>query len=156
MKKKEKFYQILNNSINVNGVLKEKHTIVYYDHFGIEELREGYDSNVKIKDGYIPIHLTLEVPIGYENLNDEIKNLYLTVITNENFLDSDGNLNVLGKESLKKEIRLVYSKKISNIVGLQEYVERNILDSTPIPNEIVNSRDELKTEYHSLINFLGL
>jgi len=80
----------------------------------------------------------------------------LTVITNENYLDSDGNLNVLGKESLKKEIRLVYSKKISNIVGLQEYVERNILDSTPIPNEIVNSRDELKTEYHSLINFLGL
>ena len=73
MKKKEKFYQILDNTINVNGVLKEKYTIVYYDNFGVEELREGYDSNVKIKDGYLPIHLTLEVPTEYENLNDSFK-----------------------------------------------------------------------------------
>jgi predicted HTH transcriptional regulator len=156
MKKKEKFYQILSNNFIINGITKVKQSIVYYDAFGVEELKESYDSDTKIKEGYIPLHMTLDVPIEYEPLNKEIKNLYLSVITNENGLDTEGNLNQTGKENLKKEIRHLYSKKISNIIGLQEYLERNTFDSTPIPQEIIESRNVLKLEYHNLINFLGL
>lgn len=50
-------------------------------------------------------------------------------------------------EHKRFQIRLEYSNKISSIVGMREAVERFIIDSTPIPAEILAERDRLKAEY---------
>ena len=126
MKKREKFYQILDTNVEINGSTITKATIVYYDEIGLEETRETYNSSHKIKDGYVPQYLTLDTPPLYDSLNDEIKKLYLKVICDSSSLDESEELTLEGKEKLKLEIRLVYSEKISNIINLQESVERTI------------------------------
>lgn len=156
MKKRDKFYQILNNSVEINGISVVKTTIVYYDEYGLEETRESFNDGDKIKDGYIPIYLMAEVPSLYSTLPKEIKNFYLLTINDNDLVDEYGNLNNSGKEFLKLKIRKLYSNKISNIDGMQEYVERNQIDGTPIPQNITDNRDVLKNEYHNIINYLGL
>lgn len=156
MKKREKCYQLLNTNTEINGTVFNKTTIVYYDEIGLEETRENYNPYDKIKDGYIPMYLTLDTPLIYDSLNDEIKNLYLTVINDSSLLDENGDLTFEGKEKLKTEIRLLYSEKISTIVNLQESIERSVIDGAPIPQAIIDERELLKTEYHNLISYLGL
>lgn len=156
MKIREKCYQILNTNTEINGTVINKTIIVYYDEIGLEETRENYNPSDKIKEGYIPIYLTLETPIVYETLDDEIKKIYLTVTNDSTLLDETGELTLEGKENLKSEIRLLYSQKISQVIGMQESVERYVLDGTQIPQEIVDEREALKTEYHNIISYLGI
>jgi hypothetical protein len=49
-------------------------------------------------------------------------------------------------------LRIAYSRRISEIPGMQEAVERFAIDGTLIPQNIVDKREELKTEYHEAIN----
>ena len=35
--------------------------------FGLEETRENYNPSDKIKDGYVPLYLTVDVPIQYDS-----------------------------------------------------------------------------------------
>jgi hypothetical protein len=49
-------------------------------------------------------------------------------------------------------LRITYSRRITEIPGMQEAVERFAIDGTPIPQYIVDKRNELKTEYHESIN----
>ena len=156
MKKREKCYQILNNEVEIDGLIINKSSVVYYDEIGLEETRETYNTNTIIKEGYIPIYLNMDVPSLYESLDDEIKKIYLTVTIDENTLDVNGELNTVGKEKINNEIRLLYSEKISNIKNLRESIERFIMDNTPIPQTIIDEREVLKTEYHNLISYLGL
>jgi hypothetical protein len=44
-------------------------------------------------------------------------------------------------------IRKEYSERISNIEGLQEAIERKLIDGTDIPQELLDKRVELKNEY---------
>jgi nicotinamide riboside kinase len=149
----KKTYQIISNNTIPNNLKK---TIVYYNECGIEETKENYSENYKIRNGYTEFYLTKEVPVLYQSLSEEIKELYLLIIKNEIFCDDEGELNSLGKEELKNKIRNLYSNKISNINGMREYVERFIIDSTSLPQNITDERESLKTEYHDLINYLGL
>lgn len=156
MKTKEKCYQIINTVVDINGSNVTKSNIVYYDEIGLEETRENYNPSDKIKDGYVPLYLTVDVPIQYDSLDNDIKNIYLTVINDSSLLDENGDLTTEGNEKLKLEIRLSYSEKISNISNLQESVERFVIDGTPIPQTIIDEREVLKTEYHNLISYLGI
>jgi len=156
MKKREKCYQILNNNVEIDGVLVTKSTIVYYDEIGLEETKENYDINTTIKEGYIPIYLNRDVPSLYESLDYEIQKIYLSVTADENSLDENGELTLISKERITNGIRLLYSEKISNIVNLQESIERFVLDNTQIPQLIIDERETLKLEYHNLISYLGL
>jgi len=149
----KKTYQIISNNSTYDDLKK---TIVYYDEYGIEETKENYTENYTIRDGYKEIYLTKEVPLLFQSLSDEIKKLYLLTIKNDSLCDDNGELNYLGKEELKNKIRKLYSNKISNIDGMREYVERFIIDSTSLPQNIIDDRESLKTEYHDLINYLGL
>ncbi len=156
MEKRKKFYQLLDNETEINGSIIKKTTIVYYDENGIEETRENYNDLDVIREGYIPIYLTLDVPVLYETLSDEIKNVYLVVTNDQTSLDEDGNLTEFGKTEIKNKIRLIYSEKISNIPNLRESVERYVLGDEVIPQIILDERETLKTEYHNLISYLGL
>lgn len=49
-------------------------------------------------------------------------------------------------------LRIAYSRRISEIPGMQEAVERFAIDGTPIPQSIVDKREELKMEYQESIN----
>jgi hypothetical protein len=49
-------------------------------------------------------------------------------------------------------LRIAYSRRITEIPGMQEALERFAIDGTPIPQDIVDRREELKTEYHESIN----
>lgn len=156
MKKKEKCYQILTSDVVINGLPITKSTIVYYDEIGIEETRENYDNNTIIKEGYIPIYLTVEVTGIYNTVSNEIKDLYLETISVDGNLNEDETLTINGRDTFKNKIRTLYSQKISQIDGMRESVERYSLDGTPIPQSIIDERETLKTEYHNLVTYLGL
>jgi len=156
MKKNEKFYQIINSTVEINGELINKSMIVYYNEIGLEELRENFNENSVIREGYVPIYLTISVPLIYESLSDEIKKLYLLTINDDSLLTEDGDLNINGKEVLKNKIRILYSQKISQIEGMQETIERYVLDGTTIPQEMIDKREILKLEYHNIISYLGI
>jgi len=48
------------------------------------------------------------------------------------------------------ELDIEYTQKISNLV--EKHVQKNIIDGTPIPKEILNERERLKAEFYSLTN----
>lgn len=52
---------------------------------------------------------------------------------------------IIDIEQLDKE----YTQKISDLV--EKHVQKNIIDGTPIPQEILNERERLKQEFYSLI-----
>lgn len=47
------------------------------------------------------------------------------------------------------ELDIEYTNKISNLV--EKHVQKNIIDGTPIPKEILDERERLKSEFYSLI-----
>ncbi len=47
------------------------------------------------------------------------------------------------------ELDIEYTNKISNLV--EKHVQKNIIDGTPIPQEILDERERLKQEFYSLI-----
>jgi len=52
---------------------------------------------------------------------------------------------IIDIEQLDKE----YTQKISDLV--EKHVQKNIIDGTPIPQEILDERERLKSEFYSLI-----
>ena len=55
-------------------------------------------------------------------------------------------------ETKLENLRFEYSQRISEIQGMREAIERNIIDGTPIPNEILEQREVLKNEYNIKVN----
>lgn len=53
------------------------------------------------------------------------------------------------KQSIYKDLDIIYTKKISELV--EKYVQKNIIDGTPIPKEIIDEREKLKQEFHNLV-----
>lgn len=49
-----------------------------------------------------------------------------------------------------KELDIEYTQRISELV--EKHVQKNIIDGTPIPKEILNERERLKAEFYSLTN----
>jgi len=47
-----------------------------------------------------------------------------------------------------------YSQKISDIIGMKEAIEKNIIDGEPIPQDIIDERNRLKQEYYDRLNTL--
>jgi hypothetical protein len=52
------------------------------------------------------------------------------------------------KENQLLQLNLEYTEKISKLVS--KFVEKNIIDGTPIPQEIIDEREKLKLEYNNL------
>jgi len=80
-----------------------------------------------------------------------------TYIDYKSFLESGGTvmeMNDPNEDELERIelLRIAYSRRISEIPGMQEALERFAIDGTPIPQDIVDKREELKTEYHESIN----
>ena len=48
------------------------------------------------------------------------------------------------------ELDIEYTQKISNLVD--KHVQKNIIDGTPIPKEILDERERLKAEFYNLTN----
>lgn len=48
------------------------------------------------------------------------------------------------------ELDIEYTQKISNLV--EKHVQKNIIDGTPIPKEVLEERERLKEEFKSLTN----
>jgi F0F1-type ATP synthase gamma subunit len=59
-----------------------------------------------------------------------------------------GELSEEEKESQLLQLNLEYTEKISKLVS--KFVEKNIIDGTPIPQEIIDERERLKLEYNNL------
>lgn len=53
---------------------------------------------------------------------------------------------IIDIEQLDKE----YTQRISDLV--EKHVQKNIIDGTPIPREVLEERERLKAEFHSLTN----
>lgn len=47
------------------------------------------------------------------------------------------------------ELDIEYTKRISELV--EKHVQKNIIDGTPIPQEVLDERERLKAEFYSLI-----
>jgi hypothetical protein len=56
------------------------------------------------------------------------------------------------KENQLLQLNLEYTEKISKLVS--KFVEKNIIDGTPIPKEIIDERERLKLEYNNLKKLL--
>lgn len=57
-------------------------------------------------------------------------------------------------EEIKDKILIIrkeYSDKISGISGMQEAIERKLIDGTEIPKSILDERETLKAEYKTMI-----
>lgn len=54
------------------------------------------------------------------------------------------------KNKQLEELSLLYSEKISNIIGIRESIERKAIDGTEIPKQIIDERERLKQEYNTL------
>lgn len=69
-------------------------------------------------------------------------------ITNPTLVDGkivSGEI-VIDIEQLDKE----YTQRISDLV--EKHVQKNIIDGTPIPREVLDERERLKAEFYSLTN----
>ena len=51
------------------------------------------------------------------------------------------------KQDMIEQLRAEYSVLISNIEGMDEAVQRKLIDGTEIPQEIIDKREILKKEY---------
>lgn len=51
-----------------------------------------------------------------------------------------------------EELRILYRNKIDDVV--KEAVQRNIIEGTPIPQEVIDERQRLRNEYNTLVNEL--
>jgi hypothetical protein len=63
-----------------------------------------------------------------------------------------GELSEEEKENQLVQLNLEYTEKISKLVS--KFVEKNIIDGTPIPQEIIDERERLKLEYNNLKQLL--
>jgi hypothetical protein len=63
-----------------------------------------------------------------------------------------GELSEEEKENQLLQLNLEYTEKISKLVS--KFVEKNIIDGTPIPQEIIDERERLKLEYNNLKQLL--
>ncbi len=69
-------------------------------------------------------------------------------ITNPTLIDGkivSGEI-IIDFEQLDKE----YTQRISDLV--EKHVQKNIIDGTPIPQEVLDERERLKAEFYSLTN----
>ena len=111
----------------------------------------------KIKDSE-----TLELFIV--NSEEQPENSVLVTDENSNFIKPKAN-NIIFTEVVEgiteeeitqfeqekfNELDIEYTQKISNLVD--KHVQKNIIDGTPIPKEILNERERLKAEFYSLTN----
>ena len=129
--------------------------IVYYQD-NIEITRETYNSSYVIRTGYEEKN-KMTLPEGHSipfNEGEYLYDFYLELLKDDTNLNENSFLSTIGNNAFIQEIRKVYSQKISNIVGMQEAVERFVIDNTPIPQTIINQRDALKTEFFSITNTL--
>ena len=119
------------------------------DSFG--EISYGYKNRTDLHgtDGF----LTVLEPLLNENEVIDY-NLEKGVINEKKGTFTYGKKEVV-KESIETQLeslRFEYSYKISEIIGMREAIERNIIDGTPIPNEILEQRELLKQEYNNKVN----
>ena len=118
---------------------------------GIENIEFGYQNRIDLhsKDGF----LTVLEPLLNEN---EVIDYSLE----KGIINEKKGTFTYGKKEIVKEpietqlesLRTEYSYKISEIIGMREAIERNIIDNTPIPNEILEQRELLKKEYNNKVN----
>jgi predicted adenine nucleotide alpha hydrolase (AANH) superfamily ATPase len=129
--------------------------IIYYED-NVEFTREVYVENYIIKPGY-ENKSKMGLPEGHSIPfieGDYLYNFYLELLKDDSNLNEEGFLSTIGNYKLNKEIKSVYSEKISNIVGMREAVEKFVIDGTPIPQIIINQRDTLKAEFYTITNTL--
>lgn len=129
--------------------------IIYYED-NIEITREVYNSYYIIRPGYVDKN-KLTLPVGHSIPfveGDYLYNFYLELLKDDINLNNDGFLSTTGNENFIKEIRKIYSEKISNIEGMKEAVERFAIDGTPVPQTIIDLRDVIKTEFYTITNTL--
>lgn len=111
----------------------------------------------KIKDNE-----TLELFIV--NSDEQPENSVLVTDENSNFIKPKAN-NIIftqvvegitpeeiaeANEKKYKELDIEYSRKISDLV--EKHVQKNIIDGTPIPQEVLDKRERLKAEFRNLTN----
>ena len=67
------------------------------------------------------------------------------------WVESATNEEIIQFEQEKfNELDIEYTQKISNLV--EKHVQKNIIDGTPIPKEVLEERERLKQEFYSLKN----
>ena len=111
----------------------------------------------KIKDSQ-----TLELFIV--SSNEQPENSVLVTDENSNFIKPKANNIVFTKvvegiteeeitqfeQEKFKELDIEYTQRISELV--EKHVQKNIIDGTPIPKEVLEERERLKEEFKSLTN----
>ena len=102
------------------------------------------------------------------NINSKGQILFDGVIIPENepdnqlFLDyrdylrNGGSVEPLEDDPTEKEIMLAslraeYSKKISDIPGMREAIEKSVIESIPMTSDILTIRQQLIDEFHVLV-----
>lgn len=84
-----------------------------------------------------------------ENLNKDFdQKEYKEFLSKNGTLIELEELTQYDKDALNEDLKNEYSKKISEIDGLTEAIERKSFDDTPIPSHIVYERELLKSEYN--------
>ena len=54
------------------------------------------------------------------------------------------------QKEIYNELDVKYTKRISELV--EKHVQKNIIDGTPIPKEVLEERERLKQDFYSLTN----
>jgi hypothetical protein len=72
------------------------------------------------------------------------------------YLRRGGSVEPLEDDPTEKEImianlRAEYSRKISDIPGMREAIEKSVIESTPIPPDILVIRHQLIDEFHEVV-----
>jgi hypothetical protein len=95
--------------------------------------------------------------VQYLEWNDSLQNKidnYINPTINIDYTDIIEGATIeeieVHKQSIYKELDIEYTKKISELV--EKHVQKNILDGTPIPQEVLIERERLRLEFHTLIN----
>ncbi len=73
-----------------------------------------------------------------------------------NYLIAGGSVEPLENDPTEKEImianlRAEYSKKISDIAGMREAIEKSVIESIPMPPDILTARQQLIDEFHTIV-----
>lgn len=71
---------------------------------------------------------------------------YLTFIEDGGSLLNYEGLSQPDIDKRINDIKQRYSRMITLIPGMREHIERNVIDGTPVPQEILNERARLKAE----------
>ena len=119
------------------------------DSFG--EISYGYKNrtDLHVKDGFLTI--VMPTITAFQQVDYNLKN-GIADVEKGTFTYGVIDIPQQSIETKLENLRLEYSQRISDIQGMREAIERNIIDGTNIPNDILEQREVLKNEYNTKVN----